>query len=133
MPPGMTPPNVILGDITFSGATLAAVVCNAVLPNGNIAVLKSRASHLVVVGEPTSCGGNIVEKGNITVEDNVATDGIIITKNEVAQNLQVIKNRSTGDMSVTRNVVGANLQCFENTGVFVGGPNSAQKAEGQCF
>ena len=71
--------------------------------------------------------------GNAFVQENViGLGGLTIQRNRVAQNLQVFKNTGVGPKRVQLNTVLGNLQCFENLG-FVGGPNFAQRAEGQCF
>jgi hypothetical protein len=51
----------------------------------------------------------------------------------VAQNIQVNKNRGSGGKAVQDNQVFQIVQCKENTSPFVGGPNAAAGAEGQCF
>jgi DUF4097 and DUF4098 domain-containing protein YvlB len=71
--------------------------------------------------------------GNVKIEDNVPRSGMTIFGNQVAGNMQVFKNRGTAPKQVVLNVVREDLQCFENDPPFVGGPNAAQKAEGQCF
>jgi hypothetical protein len=71
-------------------------------------------------------------RGNLKIEENIPSV-LDIGPNSIAQNMQVFKNRGTGPKAIANNTVGQNLQCFENQAPFVGGPNTAQKAEGQCF
>lgn len=92
---------------------------------GDVHVLKASA-NTIFVSEV-----NFVN-GSLKVEDNF-TLGLLIINNQVAQNLQVFKNESGGFKNVFGNVVGENLQCFENSPPFLGGPNTAKHAEGQCF
>jgi len=76
-----------------------------------------------------------VLKGDIQVFDNIIIGRFLGLENllsNVGQNFQVFKNTGPGDKMVVGNTVGENLQCFENTPPFLGGPNEAQKAEGQC-
>lgn len=121
-------------------------LCGNTLPQGNIQVEKMRGS--ILVGDPppgetdttTLCRSNVVKRGNIKVEENIAIDfpgfpdtGFRVRGNTVGQNLQVFKNKGPATKRVEGNAVGQILQCKGNTSPFVGGPNSAAKAEGQCF
>jgi hypothetical protein len=47
-------------------------------------------------------------------------------------NMHVISNSGTGDKTVVGNTV-KNIICLNNDPLFVGGPNTAQHAVGQCF
>jgi hypothetical protein len=119
------------------------IICNVTLPQGNIVVEKYRDSDIRIGGGPvcvTNVGdsGNTLEKGSIKVEDNKVggnqlADDLTISNNRVAENLQVFKNFGTGKKQVVSNTVGEKLECFENTDPFVGGPNVAEQAQGQCF
>jgi hypothetical protein len=71
--------------------------------------------------------------GNVKIEDNVVLSSMSVLGNRVTGNLQVFKNTGPGFKQVVSNTVRENLQCFENTPPFVGGPNAAQQAQGQCF
>ena len=44
----------------------------------------------------------------------------------------MFKNRGPGPKTVQGNTVRGDLQCFENDEPFLGTPNVARKAEGQC-
>jgi hypothetical protein len=114
-----------------------AIVCATTVQEGNIQVEKM-AGEIVIGAFQAFCQPNIVEKGTIKVEDNLVVGGAFfglqIRQNQVAQNLQVFKNKGPGAPKVVQgNTVGQDLQCFENDQPFIGGPNAAQKAEGQCF
>lgn len=106
-----------------SGATTVALL-DVTVTNGDVHILKS-VPNAIFLQNVT------VEKGSMKVEDN---DGgpVFLLGNRVAQNLQVIKNVGNGH-TVTGNIVGQTLQCFDNVGAFVGGPNVAEQAQGQCF
>jgi hypothetical protein len=95
--------------------------------SGNIQLQKGRVGGLVVES-------NTIETGNIRVEGIVATDPVMwsVRGNQVAQNLQVFRNRGPHPKTVTFNVVRGHVQCFDNDPPFLGGPNTASKAQGQC-
>ena len=46
--------------------------------------------------------------------------------------MQVLRNLGPGSKTVMQNFVG-HLSCFDNSPPFIGGPNNAQQADGQCF
>jgi hypothetical protein len=128
-------PNVIHGNGVIVEDSIETFVCGAVLPKGDIIVLKNRGA-LLGIGGPFCVGfggGNTVERGNIKAEDNVITSSFEISDNRVGQNLQVYKNTGGAAKRVANNVVGESVQCFDNAPPFVGGPNMAPKREGQCF
>lgn len=139
-----TGPSVVGGNIQAKEGDIGVAVCGTRLPNGNIQIEKFDASLGIIVGGQVpvpgvpACGaiggGNVLEKGNIKVEENrIGIFGLDVSNNRVAQNLQVFKNRGGALRRVQSNQVGENLQCFENQQPFVGSPNTAGKAEEQCF
>jgi hypothetical protein len=74
-------------------------------------------------------------RGNVKVEDNLIeplAEFIFVSRNEVEQNVQVFKNKGPGRKRVSENVVHQSVQCFENDPPFIGGPNVARDAQGQC-
>jgi hypothetical protein len=73
--------------------------------------------------------------GNLTAEDNLllATLQFGIVENSVGADLSVIRNRGPEPKTVANNIIAATLRCFDNDPPFVGGPNTAGRAEGQCF
>jgi len=134
--------NLVLGSIQIkeggsTGGFSYARVCGTDLPNGNIQIEKMK--NYVLVGGPRFCNtGNTLAKGNIKVEENsigfpVPFGEMEVSRNTVGGNVQVFKNVGPGLKFVQGNTVREDLQCFENTLPFVGGPNTAGKAEGQCF
>jgi hypothetical protein len=142
--PNPEAPDVVGGNIQIKGGRFIRI-CGQTLPEGNIEVTRSEPfdgpdgpfDNVVAIGDEGRCqtlgGGNILDKGGIKVEENNVTGDLGVDQNRVGGNLQVFKNRGTGTKTVQDNTVLGNLQCFENTPPFVGGPNAAQKAEGQCF
>ncbi len=124
--------DVIGGNIQFKDVTppspenfFFVTVMYSTLTDGNIEIEKNTSAVVTLMG-------NRVNKGNIKVEENFTTGAFRIIGNIVAQNLQVFKNRGPAAKTVQSNTVGQDLQCFENDPVFVGSPNFARKAEGQC-
>lgn len=130
------PPNVIQGNGVIVEDTIETFICGAVIPNGNIVIVKNRGGFLGI-GGPFCAGffggGNTVERGNIKVEDSLIAASLEVSDNTVGQNLQVFKNLGSGSKRVANNTVGESVQCFDNALPFVGGPNFAPKREGQCF
>ena len=96
---------------------------DAATVGGNIEVIKSTGFIEV---EFNTVGGNI------KVEDNSPT-GMTVLGNRVEGNMQIFKNRGAFVKQVVFNRIEQDLQCFENDPPFLGGPNVANKAEGQCF
>ena len=118
--------NIQFKEVTpFPGNFFFVTVINSILTDGNIEIEKNTSAVVELVG-------NRVNKGNIKVEENFTTGEFRIVGNRVAQNLQVFKNRGPAAKTVQSNTVGQDLQCFENDPAFVGSPNFARKAEGQC-
>jgi hypothetical protein len=130
------PPNIIQGNGVIVEDSIETFICGAVLPKGDIIVVKNRGG-LLGIGGPFCAGffggGNTLQGGNIKVEDNVITSSFEVSDNNVAQNLQVFKNTGSASKRVANNTVGESVQCFDNTAPFIGGPNFAPKREGQCF
>jgi hypothetical protein len=103
-------------------------IFNTTVQEGNIKVEK-------MTGDITVEESHVL-KGNIQIFENLISGtifGLDIIRSDTAQDLQVFKNKGPEPKTVTGNTVGQNLQCFENDPPFEGGPNTAQKAEGQCF
>jgi hypothetical protein len=108
-------------------------ICASTLSDGDVKITKGVGT--VAVGAPLAgCPGNVIEKGSIQVEDTFVPPGeaLAIQANEVAEDLQVFKNTGAGLKLVQFNTVGENLQCFENDPPFLGQPNVAEQAQGQC-
>ena len=120
---------------SFQALSVNVFVCGTSLTNGNISVEKSRNGTVAVGSSNPICVGNDVANGNILVQENVipGPEAMFVNRNTVGGNVQVFKNRGEGPKTVLDNVVRQDLQCKENEEPFVGGPNLARKAEGQCF
>jgi hypothetical protein len=128
--------NIIQGNGVIVEDSVETFICGAVLPKGDIIVVKNRGALLGIGGPFCTAffgGGNTLQGGNIKVEDNVISSSFSVSDNVVAQNLQVFKNTGSATKQVANNTVGESVQCFDNAPPFVGGPNTAPKKEGQCF
>ena len=99
-------------------------VREATVMEGNIHVSKNQGN--VFVEE------NMLLKGNIVVEDNFNLIQLIVEHNETPRNIQAYKNMGAGPKVVRFNIAGQVIQCFGNQPIFVGAPNTAPRAEGQC-
>jgi hypothetical protein len=128
--------SIVSGNIHIVGANVpgpfgpvSAYVHGTRLPQGNIHIEKNTTLGVII-------GNTVLEKGNVKIAENVVHSpifGLVIRANQVAGNMQVFKNSGPAEKFVQFNDIRAALRCFENTAPFIGGPNLAQKAEGQCF
>jgi hypothetical protein len=110
--------------------TPCEVFIDGVTVEGNIQIEKMHGTVWVT----DSVAPNPI-RGNVKVEDNFVSpveEFIFVSRNEVEQNVQVFKNKGPGRKRVSENVVAQSLQCFENDPPFIGAPNVARDAEGQC-
>jgi len=127
--------DLVITETLATPGDISVQICGTTLPNGNIRVEKSGGTGIRIGGP--GCGergGNEVLNGNLEVVENVINEGgLDIGENTVAQNVEVLKNTGSGTKTVQANVVDDTLRCFKNGPLFVGGPNLAQKTEGQCF
>jgi hypothetical protein len=120
------------GNVPLPGGGLATVAIGSLNPEGPITTIGGDVHILKSNGNLIRVGRVNLTGGSMKVEENNVRVFLRIVNNVVAQNLQVLKNRD-GSKFVTDNQVGQNLQCFENSPPFVGGPNTARQAQGQCF
>jgi hypothetical protein len=77
---------------------------------------------------PTTIDGNTVGGGAQIAENR--SNGLNVTNNDVAENLQVVKTLGPSEISANR--VRENLKCAENVPTPIGSGNVAQKKEEQC-
>lgn len=109
-----------------NGELGVSITGGTVLTQGNIQVTKMRTDRILIADA-------VLEKGNLQVEENAVTGSLEVARNRVAQNLEVRKHQGGAAKLVRDNTVGQKLSCKENASPFVGGPNAAAEAEGQCF
>lgn len=120
--------NVRVGGDALLEKNQGRIFVDAAFVEGNLEVSKNINQGLLEV-EFNTVGGNMkVEKNVIQSPSSMSVLG-----NRVTGNLQVLKNTGTGSKQVVSNTVSEDLQCLGNDPPFVGGPNVAQQAEGQCF
>jgi hypothetical protein len=117
--------NLQVHESVSTGELGVSITGGTVLTQGNIQITKMRTGQIVVTDA-------VLEKGNLQLEENEVTTGLEVARNRVAQNLEVRKNRGGAAKVVRENTVGQKLECKENDSPFVGGPNAASEAEGQC-
>lgn len=103
--------------------------------NGNVSVQRNNSQTLIgffAVPDPTFCPGNIIG-GNLSVTDNInnlATFNVVA--NFVGGDAQINDNRGIGPKTVQNNLINRTLSCFGNQNPFIGTPNNADRARGQC-
>jgi hypothetical protein len=117
--------NLQIQEGVSTGELGVSITGGTVLTQGNIQIMKMRTGQIVV-------SDAVLEKGNLQLEENEVTTGLEVARNRVAQNLEVRKHRGGAAKVVRDNTVGQKLECKENDSPFVGGPNAAAEAEGQC-
>jgi hypothetical protein len=91
---------------------------------GNLQVLKSTGQVTI---------WSITVGGNLHVEENTPTLTMGVESNVVAGSMKVFKTSGPADKFVFGNIVAKDLKCIDNDAPFLGGPNTARKAKGQCF
>ena len=89
----------------------------------------------VRVGDPAACGGNLVQRNNLIVRENVITGQLRIRANNVSLgNLEVTNNTGTGDKTVEGNTGIKALKCNGNAPPFSSSGNTGWTTrEGQCL
>jgi hypothetical protein len=114
------------------GFVFEVAICGTTLRQGHIHIERMTGDFLV--GDPAfGCAGNTVS-GNIKVQDNnVFAFKLNVATNTVGGHVEVANNSGVGPKFVQLNSVGKKLKCEGNAPPFVGGPNVAAEAEGQCF
>jgi hypothetical protein len=136
--------NLVGGSIRIRDGGEGAFICGTDLPEGDIEVERmfgfNGQNGFVHLGgsicEGGFGGGNTLAQGSIRVKRNTNTTfgiGLEIVGNTVGGDLQVLRNQGPQTKLVQNNTVAGKLQCFDNESPFVGGPNTASVAEGQCF
>jgi hypothetical protein len=101
----------------------------------DISVAKSGRD--ILIGDPLTvdCGGNLVKRGNIAVEDNFTDVELVIRGNTIRNGgaLRVHRNNGTSGKFVQDNVGGDVLSCRGNGAPFTDSGNTGwRKKFGQC-
>lgn len=126
---GATGPGFVFGSLSVN-----VFACGSQLPTGNVHVKKTEGGTIAVGTQIDACPGNTVG-GNIKVEDNLIppTETLVVSRNAVGGHVHVSKNIGGSQKTVFGNIVSHDLVCRDNDEPFVGGPNTARRAVGQCF
>jgi hypothetical protein len=112
------------GDVWITGSSGSDINVSGTV-RGHVLVADNTAAFI-------NPSGAIVS-GGLVVRDNVAGDVLQVAANEVTGDIAVMRNRGPAQKEVSGNVINGNLECFDNDPPFVGGPNTATNAQGQCF
>ena len=118
-------------------AYIEVFLCAVTLPKGNVSV------HKMVGGIQLgpSAGGvfcvapNRLDRGHLELKENVipANRQLSVRGNQVGGDGKIYKNEGPGTKVVQSNTFAKKLDCKSNSAPFLGGPNVAQRTEGQCF
>ena len=136
--------NVVIKNSSGGGASIELATIEVL--NGDIRILNNNGSSIEVDFVFVHNGSVDIRKNtvanmlvdetlvaqDIEIIDNQVASTYLVQQNTVGGNLEVLDNQSP-TATVSLNTVTQTLRCFDNTVVFVGGPNIAGNAEGQCF
>ncbi len=124
--------STVKADFRVKEAATAAV-CSTTVTEGTLQIEKVNGS--VRIGDPAGCGGNLVQRNNLIVRENVITGQLRIHANDVSRgNLEVTNNTGTGDKTVEGNTGIKTLKCNGNALPFSSSGNTGwTKREGQCL
>jgi hypothetical protein len=115
--------------------------------NGDIRIFNNEVDLIRVWGNSFVHQGSLQIRnntaGSMNVEDTDVAQDVQIRQNDVLtayliqrtivrRDMDVLDNQSP-TATVSLNTVTQTLRCFNNAVVFIGGPNVAGNAEGQCF
>jgi hypothetical protein len=126
----------------FDGSVGKDVQAQSITGSGHVQVCGMTIGHNVqiqkagtdiLVGDSLAgCGGNTVA-GDVKIMNNFTDVELDVQDNAISGKLTVSKNTGPSDKLVVDNTGGKYLQCVNNSGPFVGSPNSGfAKASGQC-
>jgi hypothetical protein len=127
----VTSSTVTTGDLKATeGASVA--ICATTVKQGVIQIEKTRGT--VRVGDPDGCGGNVVERKDMLIRENVITGQLRVRANNILLgNLEVSKNTGTGDKLMEGNTGTKDLKCRDNTPPFSASNNTGwTKRDGPC-
>jgi len=120
--------NVRVGGNAEFEANKSRVFVDAAMVGGNLTVTKNVNPSVLEVEFNTVGGGVKVEKNAVPTGTSMTVLG-----NAVGDKMVVSGNSGSGNKQVVTNKVAGNLRCVNNSAPFVGGPNNASTAQGQCF
>jgi hypothetical protein len=121
------------GNIDVSRADSKVHVCGMTVQGG---IEVERSARDILIGDPLAvdCAGNLVKRGDISVEDNFTDVELIVRGNTIKRgDLQVKRNSGPSDKIVEGNVGGDVLSCKGNETPFTASGNTGwDKKFGQC-
>ena len=121
------------GNIDVERADDRVHVCGMTVQGG---IEVERSARDILIGDPQAvdCAGNLVKRGDISVEDNFTDVELVVRGNTIKRgDLQVKRNAGPADKFVQDNVVGDILSCKGNDTPFTASGNTGwNKAFGQC-
>jgi hypothetical protein len=124
------------GNVRLQGGTGVSGEVDHALCDDQIrgSVSLERNDGFIAVGNSSfACGINFI--GNsVSVIDNFTgfPDRLDVQDNFVGGQMKIEGNRGNGAKTVQDNTINATLDCKENRNPFIGTPNNADRARGQC-
>jgi hypothetical protein len=127
------------GDVVYPFASCSAEDTEI---QGDLSCTRNNPGSPIFRGVAAGTVGNeppparpVTVHGSVTLENNVIQLGsvLLLELTTIGNNANVNKNTGLGNKSVQDNTVANKLDCKKNDPAFVGGPNSAGNAKGQCF
>jgi hypothetical protein len=95
---------------------------------GNVKIENNVVPAVYTGGPPEPAPGGCGFPSSLVIPINMSIFGNLLP----SRNMHVLDNTGPGTKTVVENTV-KHIVCFGNTPPFVGGPNIAEQAEGQCF
>jgi hypothetical protein len=125
--------STVTGRVDVSRADEKVNVCGMTV-QGNIHV--ERSGRDILIGDPQAvgCDGNVVKRGDISVEDNFTDVELVVSGNTIKRgDLEVKRNSGPSGKFVQDNVGGDLLACNGNAPLFTASGNTGwHKKSGQC-
>ena len=125
--------STVAGGIDVSRADDRVNVCGMTV-QGDIDV--ERSGRDILIGDPhaVDCAGNVVKRGDISVEDNFTDVELVVSGNTIKKgDLEVKRNSGPSGKFVQDNVGGDRLSCSGNSPLFTASGNTGwHKKSGQC-
>lgn len=118
--------NIHIQSAESPNALFSVYINQIEVMRGNIHLEKNNAGGIEV-------SNNSVLLGSVLIQGNDAAFFNTIQDNRIAVNLIVMDNGGPAPKSVRNNFLDGKVICFRNAPPFIGGPNFAESAEGECF
>ncbi len=127
------------GDLVYPFASCAVEHTTI---QGNLSCTGNNPGSPIVRGVAAGTGGDepppprpVTVVGSVALDRNFIPPGnvLLLQLTSIGNNADVNRNTGGGFKSVDHNTVANKLDCKKNDLPFVGGPNVAGSAKGQCF